>query len=187
MSWSRADAWLRRNAPTLRAKFLPPATATELAAAEEKIGAPLPADLAAWWTECGGLASVDYTPLIPEFYSPLGVAQALEVREMMMEIRRDFAVAPEIVDVDAHEARKLAEPAASPIGDLWLPLFVPVAVDASGTYLFADLRQGLLRGCVMQFDEVEGADEEPRWESVDAMLHVVVEWLEGDFRTEWPL
>ncbi|MFD4644508.1 SMI1/KNR4 family protein [Lentzea sp. NPDC058436] len=187
MSWSRADAWLRSNAPALHAKFQPPATAAELAAAQEVVGAPLPAGLAAWWKECGGLKSGDYTPLVPEFYSPLGVAQALEVREMMMEIRRDVAVAPEIVDVDAHEARKLAESAGSPIGDLWLPLFVPVAVDASGTYLFADLREGPLHGCVMQFDEVEGADEEPLWANVDAMLDAVVEWLEGDFRTEWPI
>ncbi|GHH49624.1 SMI1/KNR4 family protein [Lentzea cavernae] len=187
MSWSRADTWLRSHTPELHAKFLPPATPADLAAAEEVVGAPLPAGLTAWWAECGGLANVNYTPIIPEFYSPLGVGQALEVRKMMMEIRRDVAVAPEIADVDAHEASKLAEPAGSPIGDLWLPLFVPVAVDASGTYLFADLREGPLRGCVTQFDEVEGADEEPLWESVDAMLQAVVEWLEGDFRTEWPI
>lgn len=187
MSWSEADAWLRSNAPALHARFLPAATTADLAVAEEAIGAPLPAGLAAWWAECGGLANADYTPLIPEFYSPLGVGQALVVREMMMEIRRDVAVSPEIVDVDGHEARKLAEPAGSPVGDLWLPLFVPVAVDASGTYLFADLREGPLRGCVTQFDEVEGADEEPRWEDIAAMLRAVVEWLQGDFRSEWPL
>ena len=84
-----------------------------------------------------------------------------------------------------HEARKLAEPAGSLIGDLWLPLFVPIAVTASGSHLFVDLREGPLRGCVMPFDNVEGADEEPLWENVAAMLDATVEWLEGDFPAEW--
>lgn len=69
MSWSRADAWLRSHAPELHAKFLPPATAATLAAAERTIGAPLPRDLAEWWRVCGGLEMADYAPVIPEFYS----------------------------------------------------------------------------------------------------------------------
>jgi cell wall assembly regulator SMI1 len=185
MNWSRADVWLRSQMPELHAKFLPPATVADLAVAEKAIGVPLPVDLAEWWTACGGLANVDYAPVIPEFYSPLSVGQALEAREMMMQIRREFAVDPRIEDVDSHEARKLAEPAGSLIGDLWLPLFVPVAVGPSGSHLFADLREGLLHGCVMLFDNVEGADEEPYWENVAAMLDATVEWLEGDFRSEW--
>ncbi|MEU3648597.1 SMI1/KNR4 family protein [Lentzea sp. NPDC034063] len=182
MNWSRVDAWLRSHMPELHAKFLPPATATDVAAAEEAIGVPLPADLAAWWMACGGLTNVDYTPIIPKFHSPVGVGQSLEVRETMMEIRREVAIDP---DVDGYEARKLAEPAGSPIGDLWLPLFVPIAVNASGSYLFVDLREGPLRGCVMPFDNVEGADEEPLWKNVAAMLDATVEWLEGDFPAEW--
>ncbi|MDX8143844.1 hypothetical protein SK854_17090 [Lentzea sp. BCCO 10_0061] len=88
MNWSRADAWLRTHAPELRSKFLPPASAADVAAAEETIGVPLPADLAAWWTACGGLAGVDYAPVIPEFCSPFSVGRSLEVREAMMRIRR---------------------------------------------------------------------------------------------------
>lgn len=187
MSWPRADAWLRSHAPQLHAEFLPPATAADLTAAEGTIGAPLPADLAEWWTACGGLELVNYAPLIPEVHSPLGVGRALEVREMMVEIRREVAVDLGIADVDGHEARKLAEPAGSRIGDLWLPLFVPVAVSASGSYLFVDLREGPLHGCVTAFDNVEGADEEPRWANVAAMLGAVVEWLEGGFATKWPV
>lgn len=80
---------------------------------------------------------------------------------MMMLIRREVAVDPRIEDVDGHEARKRAEPAGSLIGDLWLPLFVPIAVTASGSYPFVDLREGPVHGCVMPFDNVEGADEEP--------------------------
>ncbi|WP_143138675.1 SMI1/KNR4 family protein [Lentzea waywayandensis] len=185
MNWTRADAWLRSHAPELHAKFLPPATAADVAAAEEAIGAPLPADLAAWWTACGGLEEADYAPLVPEFYSPFGVGRALEVREMTMRIRREVAVDPRVGDVDSYEARKLGEPAGSLIGDLWLPLFVPIAVSASGSYLFVDLREGPLHGCVMPFDNVEGADEEPLWENVAAMLAGVAEWLEGDFLAEW--
>ncbi|WP_439662686.1 SMI1/KNR4 family protein [Lentzea sp. HUAS TT2] len=181
MNWSRADAWLRSEAPGLHAKFLPPATAADLDAVEEAIGVPLPAGLTAWWTACGGLANVDYAPVVPRFYSPISVGHALEAREMMMQIRREVAVDLQIEDVNGHESRKLAEPAGSLIGDLWLPLFVPVAVSASGSHLFVDLREGPLHGCVMLFDNVEGADEGPYWESVDAMLDAVVEWLEGDF------
>lgn len=184
MTWSRSDAWLRANAPELHAKLLPPAT--NLAAVEKAIGAPLPADLAAWWRECGGLELADYAPLIPEFHSPISPDHALEVREFMMPIRRDVAADVGIEDVEAHEAAELAKPAGSRIGDLWLPLFVPIAVEASGSYLFADLREGPRRGCVMLFDKVEGADEEPYWGSVTEMLDAVVEWLEGDFRAEWP-
>ncbi|MGW6448949.1 SMI1/KNR4 family protein [Lentzea sp. NPDC055074] len=185
MHWSRADAWLRSQAPDLHATFRPPATAAELAAAEKTIGAPLPPDLAEWWTACGGLELADYAPVVPEYYSPCGLGAALEVREMMMQIRREVAVDLRIEDVNGHEARKLAEPAGSLIGDLWLPLFVPVAVSADGSYLFADLREGPLRGCVMLFDKVEGADEGPYWESVTAMLDATAEWLEGDFAAEW--
>ncbi|MDX3658066.1 SMI1/KNR4 family protein [Streptomyces sp. ID05-26A] len=185
MNWSRAGVRLRSLAPELHAKFLPPATAADLAAAEEVIGTPLPADLAKWWAACGGLENVDYAPVIPKYYSPLGVGQALEVREMMMEVRRQVADDLGVEDVDGHEARALGEPAGTLIGDLWLPLFVPVAVSASGSYLFADLREGARRGCVTLFDNVEGADEEPCWESVAAMLDATAEWLEGDFAVEW--
>jgi cell wall assembly regulator SMI1 len=185
MNWYRADAWLRSRAPELHARFLPPATAADVAAAEGAIGVALPADLTAWWMACGGLQDIDYAPVIPEFYSPLSLGRALEVREMTMRIRREVAVDPRVGDVDIHEARKLAEPAGSLIGDLWLPLFVPIAVSASGSYLFVDLREGPLRGCVMLFDSVEGADEGPLWENVAAMLDAVVEWFEGGFLTEW--
>lgn len=145
MNWSRAGAWLRSHAPELRSRFLPPATAADVAAAEEAIGVPLPADLTTWWMACGGLTDVDHAPVVPEFYSPFSVGRSLEVREAMMRIRREVAVDPRVGDVDSREARKLAEPAGSLIGDLWLPL----------------------------------------WENVAAMLDAVVEWLEGDFRSEW--
>lgn len=87
MSWTAIDAWVAENSPTLRAAFRPPSSARDLAAAEEAIGYPLLADLAAWWRRFGGIgdASLLWT-LVPERWQPQGLRDALADREMIMEV-----------------------------------------------------------------------------------------------------
>ncbi|EST38077.1 hypothetical protein N566_09415 [Streptomycetaceae bacterium MP113-05] len=46
-SWARIDAWLAANAPASMARLRPGAEPAALAAAEQALGMPLPADLAA--------------------------------------------------------------------------------------------------------------------------------------------
>lgn len=58
-----------------------------------------------------------------------------------------------------------------------MPSFVPLAEDLSGSVMIVDTRAGLLRGCVAEYDKVEGDSGGPKWPSVSAMLAEVAEAL----------
>ena len=182
MSWSGIESWARTNAPALHAAFLPPSSGADIAAAEEVLGLPLPADLVAWWRQFGGIGDrYRHWALIPPHWQPHGLSRALHYRTLMIDAIRGIAFSsPE--EERAFEATALQEPAGTPCPDLWLPAWLPVAADGCGYELFADLREGPQRGCVMEWGKYDGAATEPLWPNVDAMFDDTLRALEGHGR-----
>ena len=163
MSWSQIESWVAANRPGLHATLLPPSSTEDVTAAERAIGHELPADLAAWWREFGGIGEKTLLwDLIPGHWQPQGLASALADRALVMEVRNGL--------FDASPEPALHLPAGTPETELWLPAWIPVATNLGGSHLFADLRDGPLHGCVMAWDNVEGADTEPLYRDVTAML-----------------
>jgi hypothetical protein len=57
-------------------------------------------------------------------------------------------------------------------------VWLPIADDGGGGYLFADLRHGPSHGCVMQWDKCEAATLKPQWPSVTTMLAEIADALQ---------
>ncbi|MDT7785036.1 MAG: hypothetical protein QOF58_3455 [Pseudonocardiales bacterium] len=180
MSWTGIESWVRATSPTLHAALRPPATDADIAAAEETLGLLLPAELVAWWQQFGGIAQT-YThwPLIPPHWQPHGLDDALRQRKLMIQAISGIQFATRGEEKD-FEVAALREPAGTPCVELWLPAWLPVAGDGAGYELFVDLRGGTRHGCVMEWDKYSGADREPLWPSVSAMLDETVRALSGD-------
>jgi cell wall assembly regulator SMI1 len=163
VAWERIVTWLRTNAPVTAAHLAPPATPDDILFVESLLGRPLPADLSAWWHRSCGVTAYVEGRLIPPSFAPHTVDEAVECREVMLEIASGEDV--------------LAEPAGSASTD-WLPQWLPVAHNGGGDYLFADLRPGPLTGCVMTWDKYEAAAMAPQWPNTATMLAEIAEALE---------
>lgn len=162
MAWERIVTWLRTNAPVTAAHLAPPVTPDDLMVVESLLGTPLPADLSAWWHQSCGVTGFVEGRLIPPSYAPYTVDQAVDRRELMLEIASAEGV--------------LAEPAGSPC-TAWLPQWLPIAHDGGGNNLFADLRPGPLTGCVTTWDKYEAAIMPPLWPNTATMLAEIAEAL----------
>ncbi|MET9225906.1 SMI1/KNR4 family protein [Lentzea sp. NPDC003310] len=181
MSWTDIETWIGEKAPVLHAALLPPSSAVDVADAEETLGRALPEDLAAWWRTFGGIGENTYThwPLVPSMWQPHGLAAALDCRTLMMRAISGIAFATLGEEKD-YEAAALREPAGTPCVDIWLPAWLPVAADGSGYELFVDLRDGPRHGCVMEWGKYSGADGDPLWPNVTAMLDEASRALRGE-------
>ncbi|MFB9909061.1 SMI1/KNR4 family protein [Allokutzneria oryzae] len=169
-TWERIVAWLRTHTPVSAAHLGPPAVDKDIAVVEALLGRSLPTDLLAWWRHSCGVTGFVGSRVIPPRYAPYMVDEAVDCREGMLEAAS--------CEDDAETAVLLAEPAGSPCTPYWLPLWLPIAHDGGGNYLFADLRSGPLTGCIMQWDEDEAAVTEPSWPSTAAMLAEIADALE---------
>jgi cell wall assembly regulator SMI1 len=169
-SVDRIVAWLREHAPATAATLRPPAPAEALDAAEREVGAAFPADLRAWYARTDGMQWIFpwAGTLIPSFYRPYPLAMALDIRRMMLEVAAQFP--PEWpLSAVAGEASQI-----------WQPSFMPIAADTGGVTVFVDLREGPLRGCVLEYDKVSACHGVPAWPSVSAMLAEVAGALVHD-------
>ncbi|MET0236953.1 MAG: SMI1/KNR4 family protein [Kibdelosporangium sp.] len=160
--WNRITTWLRGHTPASAARLAPPATTDDIAVVEALLNRPLPADLIGWWRQSCGVTGFVGGRLIPPHHAPYTIDEAVDCREMMLEVAS--------CDDDADIAALVAEPAGSPCTPYWLPVWLPIAHDGGGCYLFTDLRHGPSHGCVMKWDKYEAATLEPRWPSITAML-----------------
>lgn len=86
-------------------------------------------------------------------------------------------------DVTADDPNSAA-PAGTEVG-VFIPLWLPVAEDQSGSYLMVDRRRGPLFGCVVVSDKVDGDFGAKRWSSFSALADEAATALEqksGGFR-----
>ncbi|GAA3994761.1 hypothetical protein GCM10022247_13140 [Allokutzneria multivorans] len=167
-SWDRVVTWLHRNVPVSAAHIGRPATKNEIAVVEALLNRELPADLLAWWRRSCGVTDFIKGRLIPGF-APFTADEAIEHREEMLDI------AP--CDDAAETAALAADPAGSAC-TFWLPVWLPLAHNGGGDYLFVDLRSGPLHGCVMQWEKYEAAVSEPSWPNTATMLAEIAHSLD---------
>ncbi|ONI73045.1 hypothetical protein ALI144C_44645 [Actinosynnema sp. ALI-1.44] len=196
-SWGRIRAWLELNAPGVFAKIHPPASAGDIAVAEDAVGVPLPADLRAWWQLTDGMSPRQSSgPVIPSYFDPYPVADALSRRQIWIDVwhnKNDYFTdnphgrmvqalqehaGASMPTVDEEIADLMRQPAGTPCEGMYLPVWLPIAGSGMGFDLFVDLRDGPLRGCVMEFDRVGTAQSKPYWPSVAVMLAEIADAFE---------
>ena len=162
-SWTRIVDWLTRSAPASAAQFVAPPTADEVGQAAKIIGRELPDDLVRWWL-VAGFSPDSADPLLPWLHVPLTIPDALEARRFWLDLHVRMGEA--IVAGEAGEPSHAFQSA-----------FMPIAADRSGQYLFVDLRDGPLRGCVAQWDHERSFNDAIRWPSVTDMLSDIADAL----------
>lgn len=158
--------WYATHAPAVYATLRGPASADQLVQARQEMGQELPADLLTWWELADGVedAAAIAGSVVPPFYNPYPVASALDSRRLWLSIwPGDDGT---------------AGPAGTECQFMWLPDWLPISNNGGGNDLFVDLRPGPLRGCVMEFDRVEGAGGPPLWPNVETMLRDIADALE---------
>ncbi|GAB3174101.1 cell wall assembly regulator SMI1 [Micromonospora palomenae] len=188
----RIDAWLQQHAPRARAVLRPPASETDLVAAQDAVGRQLPPDLRAWWLYADGARfglDADGGTLIPPGFVPYSVDEALKSRRLWMDVARQLALFDQL---EAFISSENSRPAGTRC-DTWLPAWLPVATNRGGGNLFVDLRGGPKYGCVMEFYRDAGAVAEPEWADMAAMLYDIADrlaeneaYLDNAGRIFWP-
>ncbi|MER7282052.1 hypothetical protein ABT369_47250 [Dactylosporangium sp. NPDC000244] len=164
-SWAMIRAWLERSLPGSLTQA--PDTSME----PSTLASPLMpmADIQAWWRCTAELVGgMDRIGLLPPGYAPLSPqdahAQGALLSRTRNEVLRDVLPSPDAVQIWDRE------PAGSPQRLAWLPSWLPLGMDVMGGLLFADLRDGPLRGAVRSFSHDGGAGERIHWPSVRSML-----------------
>jgi cell wall assembly regulator SMI1 len=150
--WNRILAWLTEHAPTTRAALRP--------GSDARLDLEVPAELVQWWSVCDGTRPHAFAEIFPPFYTPVGPHQALELRER----NRSFLV----------ETPSEAGALTSGFHREWLP----IATDGLGDVLAVDLRPGVLRGCVVEWDRERREMVKPEWTGIVEMFDQVAMALE---------
>ena len=166
-SWGRIMAWCRAHAPATAAAVTPSSGDAEITAAEGEFGVRFPEDLRDFFRYVGGITDSSGS-VLPPYYSPLSLTESLREWRGIRETRGDIDDLPP------------AELVAGSLTESWLRSFVPIGEDGCGNSLFVDLRPGDERGCIADFDKVEGFACRPYWSSVTAMLTEIVAGLENN-------
>jgi cell wall assembly regulator SMI1 len=159
-SWARIVDWLGRSAPGTAAQIGPPATGEAVGEVARVAGRELPGDLAQWWQLIDGAGD----QLIPPAHVPLTIADALEIRRYWLDLH--IRLGESIVDGYAGAPSRGFQSA-----------FMPIAAGCAGRYLFVDLRDGPLHGCVAEWDQATSFDDAIHWPSVADMLVDVADAL----------
>ena len=163
-SWTRIVGWLEGSAPATAAQIGAPAAGDAILDVARVAGRPLPDDLVRWWLQCGGFARDSMDPLIPSLHVPLTVPDALEVRRYWLDLH--LRQGESIVDGVAGEPSRGFQSA-----------FVPISTDCCGQFLFVDLREGPLYGCVAEWSSKHSFDDAIHWPSVTEMLSDIADAL----------
>jgi cell wall assembly regulator SMI1 len=173
VAWVDIVRWCRSNAPATAAAIRPPADGATRRRAVAATSGRWPDDLWRWYQLADGTERTPDGYLLPS-YCPMPLYAVMSHWVMWVDIGRDLrAWAGDPGDA---VARLQTEPAATAAG-MFLPSFVPIAEDQSGSDLIVDTRHGEAHGCVTEYDKTDADNSGPRWPSVTAMLTDVAEAL----------
>lgn len=150
--WNRILAWLAEHAPTTRAALRP--------GSDARPDLEVPAELGQWWSVFGGTGEHTFAEILPPFYTPIGPERALSLRERNSAF---FTTLP--------------GEAGAPVSGFH-PDWLPIATDGTGDVLALDLRPGVLRGCVVEWDRERREMVKPEWPGLVEMFDQVATALE---------
>ena len=183
-AWERIVRWCEECAPATAEAVGAPAAPAAIAAVEAAFGWRWPADLRAWYAQADGAARTPAGYLLPGA-RPLPLDEVREHALMWRQVREQV-MAPGAWDAgdphraalggaveDPRDAARLDALPAGTMAGLFLPSFVPVAEDQSGSGLVVDLRAGAQHGRVTVHDKVEADAWGHGWPSVTALLDAV--------------
>ncbi|NYV75266.1 SMI1/KNR4 family protein [Streptomyces sp. UH6] len=157
---------LGEHAPASARCLRSPASGDEIEAAQERMGVVFPADLVEWFLFADGLEpKVGVGALLPPMHLPPSAARTVDLWQRRLE---DSPV------VDPVSENRSAGSAIQGFDRL----FVPVGDDTTGDLFVADLRPGEMRGCVLNWGQVDGHAGAPIWSSVTQMWADVAQALE---------
>jgi len=188
-SWTRIVAWCEEHAPATAQAIRPPAGIGALREAEASTSGRWPDDLLRWYALADGTRRTPAGYVLP-FYCPLPLSAVVSHWSMWREAIASIAASSRDQDADRRLralggtpedifdviARLESQPAGSAAGS-FLPAFVPIAEDQSGSDMFVDTRPGPLRGCVTEYVKGNADSGGPVWPSVSAMLADLAEGL----------
>lgn len=166
-AWQVIEAWLRDNAPVSFAELTPPED-DAVARVTEYLGRPPVPELA------------EYLRVVPSSWNSLfGHHFPLSASRMVDESLLSVQISAEAFD----EADQPAATAGTP-SHAFTRSFLRITSDGGGNALFVDLRPGPQRGCVSEWDKVDGSySPEPlEWVHVGALLDELASAL-GDGST----
>lgn len=138
--WDRLEYSLGQQVPALFSALRPPATCSDIAAAEDEIGVRFPAELRAAYLRHDGTAT-DLVGIIPCFFAGVNghwysldqvVARWNAKRAMFEEALIESPAFVAVSEVNDLKVRY----------DFWNPKRIPIAEMAGRTYLFVDLWPG---------------------------------------------
>ena len=189
-SWACVVNWCQDHAPETAAVIRPPAAGALLRQAEQATSGSWPEDLHTWYTLADGTQRTPAGYVLP-FYCPLPLHAVISHWSMWQNIWAAIAASSRNEEADRRLralggipedpydiARLEAQPAGTAAG-MFLPSFVPIAEDQSGSDMFVDTRAGRLRGCVTEFVKGDADTWGPKWPSVTAMLADLAEGLQA--------
>ena len=168
-AWQRLASWCEHNAPVTYGDLRPPASASDLAAAEEFFPRRWPDDLRRWYALQDGAEWQSSN-------SPLPCWRTLSLRELTEQ----GPLLASMYDGEEDLVGEGERNAAGTLAFVYLPSFVPIGEAIWASYLYVDTRPGPQFGCVADHDRDEGASRDPKWASVTAMLEDVAAALEAD-------
>jgi hypothetical protein len=109
---------------------------------------------------------------------PWPVEQVLVTWRMHLSIQAEFVEQGGDPDLPQRLHELASQPAGTAYDEpVWVRAWLPISTTGGGGGLLVDLRDGPLRGCVMEFDKYFGPSG-PLWSSVAAMLAAVADALE---------
>ncbi len=174
-SWVRITTWLLAHAPATAAALHPPASAQDVARAEESTGVVWPQQLRTWFGLHGGWDRDAWAAVLPGWSSPMSLSRSLEEQRTWLEVWEDVAAD----DEDLVERGVLAMGQhAGEVAGAFLPFFVPLDEDQSGEVLFVDCRPGPRQGCVTHWMKHDFDHYGLGWWSIAQMLSDVADHLQ---------
>lgn len=167
-AWQSLLLALSRRWPEALRALRPPESEQRVLAAEARTGVVWPDELRALFRLQGG--SIAYTgdaEIWPGGCSPLTFDDMVEQRARSVQMWADEGL-PDFT----------SDPAGTPSG-MFLPSFVPVALDGSGGYLIVDTRSGPAAGCVTPFHKSDADLNGSDWLSISDLLRSTAAAIEG--------
>ena len=161
-AWNDILAWCQEHAPE-SADFDAPATGEALRDAQAFTQSTWPEQLIEWLRLRDGAKGS--AALIPPGFEPLGLKNIIEYRAMLTR------VADEVFGTDEIEAWEAGEAGSFASG--FCRSWVAFAANFGGGFLFVDLRDGALNGCVAEYEHAGGFIRPPVWADIASMLDEV--------------
>jgi len=175
-SWARIDAWLARHTPVSHAQLRPPASVSEIEAAERALGVTFHPDLVASLRCHDGVELKDGAPELAYYGPPSSLTAIIESTRFLRGVGADLDLDDDALDEDDEESAELH----AYWRDEWLLITLGIGWQSSDG-LFLSCRPGRNFGRVGRYFD-EDSPSFTEWPSLRHALADFAEALEQGLR-----